>query len=84
MALGKGNKVFVYLTEKSSVFIIIYSVNGSNILYFSELMMFIYVYSYEHSCPNFLPWKCFFIIMYSLLPVVLNKISSSKNRFHSI
>ena len=45
MALGKGNKVFVYLTEKSSVFIIIYSVNGSNILYFSELMMFIYVYS---------------------------------------
>ena len=55
MALGKGNKVFVYLTEKSSVFIIIYSVNGSNILYFSELMMFIYVYSYEHSCPNFLP-----------------------------
>ena len=55
MALGKGNKVFVYLTEKSSVFVIIYSVNGSNILYFSELMMFIYVYSYEHSCPNFLP-----------------------------
>ena len=48
MALGKGNKVFVYLTEKSSVFIIIYSANGSNILYFSELM-FMYIVTSIHA-----------------------------------
>ena len=48
MALGKGNKVFVYLTEKSSVFIIIYSVNRSNILYFSELM-FMYIVTSIHA-----------------------------------
>ena len=35
-------------SEKSSVFIIIYSVNGSNILYFSELM-FMYIVTSIHA-----------------------------------